>query len=278
MPGELHVDLVKPGEVKIVRQTSLAQEGTENPLRPAVHVVVKNQPFMLQAEVVCFHDVYKTVFNFQALTLVACLVYDTADYKPVDYLRKKPLSYQVVVSSEGQQANIDLQISTLSSQHEGTLFRVRLDLADASGEIYPGLSVMSSPIKVISKPAVLKTNNPAATRAKRTRRSPPAASNKRLKVEDVSYIVSLLEGIVEQQQEQKHTIDELVSRSSVSDVALQPSNFKQLFTNLLLCYSKIPETIRLTSIQEVAQTSLKLDAALSELTRDVCSARTALLQ
>ena len=243
----VHIMTQPPGELVLVRQTSFAQEEkAQDPgkLHQTVHIVVKNQPFFMQVALVCHDPVYFPVFNFHNVTCTAVLVYDTAELKEVDYLKSRPLNYQTFLGSEPNQATLELSISSLSSQHENSLFRVQLKLIDnATRQEYQGISALSLPIKVISKPGVLK---------RKRQKTESGESRKRTIVKNES-IMNLLRGILEQQQEQKKAIEKLTSTSTKDE---DPPSFENLFTNLLATYTHIPESVRLERLRKVGSFSV----------------------
>lgn len=87
-------------------------------------------------------------FDLRKATLTAQLLYDTQPPKPVDYVHKPPLEAFVHISENGQSARVESHISVLTSQHEDSLFRVRLTAITPDSTITDALS---PPIKVISK-------------------------------------------------------------------------------------------------------------------------------
>mmetsp|Transcript_45589 Transcript_45589/g.76118 ORF Transcript_45589/g.76118 Transcript_45589/m.76118 type:complete len:554 (-) Transcript_45589:207-1868(-) len=162
----------------ILRQTSLAVEKfNQDGVQKNLHVVVKNNPFILDVQVVCPDQNNNTnsstpsafssaaaipgsnavALDFHKITLEAFLLYDCDDQKEVVCVRATPLSYKGVVNElDPTRCRLELQIAVLSSQHEDMNFRVRLCASNtASKAKLSNLSVTSEPIQVISKPEVL---------------------------------------------------------------------------------------------------------------------------
>jgi hypothetical protein len=95
----------------------------------------------------------------------ARLLYDTAggDEKQVDFVKSSPMEYACKINPKGDSVTVDMKLAVLSSQHEDMFFRVKFSVKATS------LSVISDPIKVVSKPAQLKKNRDSMRRGtKRT--------------------------------------------------------------------------------------------------------------
>src|SRR5690606_12967222 len=90
-------------------------------------------------------------------------VYDNEDHKPVHYVKNPPLEYESSVSPKGDKVTIDMKLVVLSSQHEDMFFRVKYSFE--AGKTL--LTLISEPIKVVSKPAQLKKNKTIAKRGRK---------------------------------------------------------------------------------------------------------------
>jgi len=80
-------------------------------------------------------------------------------------VKVKPMDFKATPSENGQQLQVELRIKVLTSQHEDMLFRVKVQgFHPLSREELPGISVVTPPIKVISKPEQLKKKQPSKKR------------------------------------------------------------------------------------------------------------------
>jgi len=86
------------------------------------------------------------------------LVYDSEGYKGVDFVKVRPVDFKYTVNEIGDQLSMELRIKVLTSQHENIPFRVKVVLLDPNSGLpfQPDLSLLSEPVKVISKPEPLK--------------------------------------------------------------------------------------------------------------------------
>lgn len=186
--------------IQIVKQTSPFEERvTKNGIQRDIHVVIKNSPFIVQIGVVknCEIDLNHVAFE-------ATLLYDTEGDKGVDFVKIKPVEYKCVPSEAGDQVAIELRIKVLTSQHEDMFFKVSIQGHDpVSKQEIPNLLVITSPIKVISKPEQLKKRQPAPT-------NPSTAStmSKKRTVNDM--VVEAITRIEKQQAEQTYLMEKLL--------------------------------------------------------------------
>jgi hypothetical protein len=145
--------------VTIVKQSSPFEERvTRNGIQRDIHVVIKNSPFAVQIAVSrnCEIDLNHIAFE-------ASLLYDTDGEKGVDFVKLKPIEYKCIPNEAGDQVSVELRIKVLTSQHEDMFFKVKIQGQDpVSKQEIPNLKVITSPIKVISKPEQLKKRQPGA--------------------------------------------------------------------------------------------------------------------
>eukprot|EP01133_Synstelium_polycarpum_P004352 gene4352-5082_t len=134
-----------------------------------VHVVVKNTPFGIT-----LHSNDVSRINFHNYVIKATLLYDCDPPKPVDFIHQEPLQYVATVSDEGEEVVVDIKMSILSSQHQGSLFIVVLHVTHTSAptpsnsepigtivahvannaltsQALTQLCVISHPIRIVSK-------------------------------------------------------------------------------------------------------------------------------
>ena len=131
----------------ITHQGSLEQEKVhKNGASKNVHAVIKNIPFTFELAA------SSPSFSFhKAPPIEAKLLYDcVGGEKPVDFVKASPMEYACKVSPKGDSVSVDMKLSVLSSQHEDMFFIVKFSFKGTN------TTVLSDPIKVVSKPAQLE--------------------------------------------------------------------------------------------------------------------------
>lgn len=179
-----------PPKLVILDHQSLAQEAfTKDGLQKNVHIVVKNTPFVVTVGLT--GSIFGgRIVDFSSLTLETHLLYDADGMREVPYMKQRPVEYKGKVNDKADQMTLDIKISVLSSHCENMCFRLRFQAVDArSGQSFHSLSVLSDPIKVISKPDQITKKGTA-----------PAAARKRKRTANDSILESLAR-IEEQQKE-----------------------------------------------------------------------------
>ena len=156
-----HHTMLKDVHLVISQQGSLEQEKVyKNGASKNVHAVIKNIPFQFELAT------SSPSFSFhKAPPVEAKLLYDCAgSEKTVDFVKAAPLEYACKISPKGDSVTVDMKLSVLSSQHEDMFFLVKFSFKGNSTA-----SIISDPIKVVSKPAQLKKNRTGLRRGtKRT--------------------------------------------------------------------------------------------------------------
>ena len=224
----------------LVKQTSVAkQEITLAKVQREVHVVVKNQAFLLQIELRGRPESEPTFLDYPC---TATLVYDTNDLKPVDSIKSTPLDYQITLDSNPSGAQVEVRISALSSKHENALFRVLLECHSKDSEKLVALAV-SEPIKVISRVCVLRKQQRRQKKRKYVDMTPMVSPNKDTAKTDEppNEISNLLEQILQTERKHAQAIQELSSGGLCSSLSL-----------LLQAYSRIPPGERLGQLEQVS--------------------------
>jgi len=137
-----------PKRLVITQQTCLVEEKfSKNGIQKNVHVVVKNNPFLLTLALL------DKGLNFHQLSTEVQLVYDCPSLKEVDFVKLKPLEWKTRPNDEGDQLTVELRIKVLTSQLEDMFFRVKVKIVDPrTRKEYPHLSALTHPIRVVSKP------------------------------------------------------------------------------------------------------------------------------
>jgi len=173
----------------------------------AVHVIVKNIPFNMRLGLQYTHP-NGPALNLNHLMFDGKLLYDTPENKEVDYVSVRPVEIRRFVKQESDEISLQLRIKVLSSHHENLCFVVKvLALNPITGQEFHPLSVISEPIRVISKPERKRLKPPAPPKP-----TPP----KKRKIDD--RIKDSLAQIVDQQSEQEEIILNLYQR------LMNPSN------------------------------------------------------
>ena len=136
-----------------------------------IHTVVKNIPFDIRLG---FHDNVATgcELDFNDFNFDAKLLYDTPQLKEVDYINHQPFEMRRIIQQSGKVVELQCKIKVLSSHHENLSFRLKIHaLHPVNGEeVSSSLSVLSHPIRVISKPERKNiTKKPKSTAPKRRR-------------------------------------------------------------------------------------------------------------
>jgi hypothetical protein len=163
--------LMPPPKLVILDQQSLAQEAfTADGQQKNLHIVVKNTPFIITVGLTG-SIMGNRIVDFSTLTLETTLLFDSEDHREVPYMKQKPVEYKGKVNDKADQMTLDIKISVLSSHCENMCFRLKFQAVDArGGRPISELTVLSDPIKVISKPDQItkKGQTPAARKRKRT--------------------------------------------------------------------------------------------------------------
>jgi len=188
---------------------------SKNGIQKTVHIVVKSSPFHLQLGLA---NPNTCKVDFNQIAFDAQLIYDCDGDKEVDFVKVKPMEFKSTPSENGQILDAELRIKVLTSQHEDMLFKIRIAGANPiTREEIPGLAVMSSPIKVISKPEQLKKRQP----------------NKKRGLTEM--LVETITRIERKQEDQQKLIEKLIQQQSdQTAVALEK---KQKIDNNNFAYS-----------------------------------------
>lgn len=237
-------------DLQILKQESLAKEKfSRNQVQKEAHVVAKGLPFTI--------DVASSSLNLSTARLYAKLHYDSdfdEDFKLVDHVKAEPMTYKVFISAGGDRASVETRIFVLTSQHEDSLFRVKVGVIMSTSET---LEVTSEPIRVVSKPSqIYKEKRKRAGAVTTVPTSTPLTSIKRKLPESASMftmngagdrVFETLKRMEEQQKEQRKMIENLLVRPPVTE----QSNFEALFVQFLEAYKKLPAEERPSKIQTV---------------------------
>jgi len=240
----------------ITNQKSHSEEViSKNGIQKTIHIVVKNSPFHIQ---VGLSNYNACKLDFNQIAFEAFLLYDCEGDKEVDFVKVKPMEFKSVASEDGRLLDTELRIKVLTSQHEDMLFKIRIAGSNPlTHEEIPGLSIISGPIKVISKPEQLKKKQPSK---KRTLTDLLVDTVGRIEKKQEEQ-QKLIEKLILQQTEQAQVVGEKKQKletvswedlnldSIPSDKREKSLDFEDTFVNLIKAYNGMkaeekPETIR----------------------------------
>jgi hypothetical protein len=194
---------------ELLEQSSPYQERiTINGVQKRVHVVVKKSPFQIQ---VGFRLGVNPPLDFNNYTYDAVLLYDSHDSKPVDYVRDKPVDIRTQVSESGEELSVELKVKVLTSQHENSLFRIKIIVLDPNTGLpfHPYWYIVTAPVKVISKPELSKRKKTSAT-------EPTTVRPTKRKANDL--VAEAVARLAEQQRQQQEAIQRFMKLNTFSDV------------------------------------------------------------
>jgi len=199
-----------PSQLVIIRQNALQTEMlSKNGIQKRVHVVVKNQPFLIQIGLISNVTVDNMKVDFNKFSIEPRLLYDCDNLKEVDFVKLKPMEVKTHPNERGDQVTVELRIKVLTSQLEDMCFRVRLSaLHPHTKERIDTLVVISEPIKVVSKPEKINKPKKAVTSPKQSSSAQTINNNnnsevgKKRSIEDmVKESLSKIEAVASQQRQ-----------------------------------------------------------------------------
>jgi hypothetical protein len=171
--------------LQIVKQESVTQDVSfVNGQTKVVHSCIKGSPFKLELALVGNFD--RNIINFNRFVITAVLLYDYeggrgSEERQVSFVKTRPLEVlEYSVNDAGDRLTLVVVLHVLSSQHEHSLFLVKIANADL------GLVAVSQPIRVVSKELQLKGK--AKPRQTTSAAAAAAASRRPLTEEVVQYL------------------------------------------------------------------------------------------
>eukprot|EP01114_Cavostelium_apophysatum_P018343 TRINITY_DN5662_c0_g1_i1.p1 TRINITY_DN5662_c0_g1~~TRINITY_DN5662_c0_g1_i1.p1 ORF type:complete len:398 (+),score=101.61 TRINITY_DN5662_c0_g1_i1:86-1279(+) len=195
----------KASQMVIVRQNSSTQETiSNNGIQKKVHIVVKNQPFFIQAGLLSSVVVDGQNVDFSKFPVETRLLYDSEPLKEVDFVKLKPMDCKLHLNDKGDQVTSEIRIKVLTSQLEDMLFRVRIAATHPqTKKRIDHLTVVSEPIRVVSKPEQVKRKiqqqqNPGVVPVKK---APQPQQPKRDHDEILSAALARIEATCQSQQQ-----------------------------------------------------------------------------
>lgn len=252
------------------RQDALGKEQySKNEVQKEVYVVAKNLPFLMEVG---------STLSLNDVKLYARLYYDNdyvqdfSELKPVDFVNQEPLKYRTFVSDQGDKATVELRIFVLSSQHEDSLFRVKVGMVDLNSNTT--YEITSAPIKCLSKPSLVnkkpkiggrKASSPSKERPAACEESgssdtspvfPPMRS---LATPTNDPVLSALARLEQQQRDQQRMIERLITEKQQPTIWSLPAavpdpdsnDFEMQFQKLLAIFNKMPAESRAAKMRKV---------------------------
>ena len=136
------------------RKATSPDSGDDEQSTGRVQLCVKSKPWDLT-----LGSSSLAAVDFRKARISASLV-DHETQEVVELRNAESLGFTLRPSANGKQCAVEVRIGVLSSQMEGALFAIRFT-AESRGE---SLSVLSEPIRVVSKKSQLEKANPKRTR------------------------------------------------------------------------------------------------------------------
>ena len=146
----------------------------------------------------------------------------------VDFVKVKPMEFKATASENGQLLDCECRIKVLTSQHEDSLFRIRIIGSNPiTHEEIPGLRIVSGSIKVISKPEQLKKKQ---------------GTNKKRTLTDM--LIETVTRIEKKQEEQQKLIERIIQQQSDQVNVIQDKKQKQNNVQITQEITATPTTVQ----------------------------------
>jgi hypothetical protein len=205
--------------LQIVKQESVTQDVTfVNGQTKVVHSCIKGSPFKLELALVGTFDPH--VVNFNRFVITAVLLYDhvegRGDERQVSFVKTRPLEVlEYGVNDTGDRLTLVVVLHVLSSQHEHSLFLIKIANADL------GLVAVSQPIRVVSKELQLK----GKTKPRKTSAAPSSTAARRPHMEEV---VQYLQRIESQSQTHHQLLLSILQHLAANEEGVASAGAPQL--------------------------------------------------
>jgi len=156
------------------------------------------------------------------------------------------MTYKSFVSAAGDRATIEIRLLVLTSQHEDSLFRVKVAVTSQQEQTF---EVISEPIRVVSKPSqVHKKRRTGASTVEITAPPTPTVTcgSKRSAPSNQDSVLEALQRMEDQQLEQRKLIEQLLLQQQTSSSSpktfsfIDDGDFISAFQTFLNAYNKIP--------------------------------------
>lgn len=238
----------------IEKQESLAEDKfSRNGKTIELHIVAKNIAFVINVG---------ATFDLAKYPPTAKLIYDSPSYetdeREVEAVKSSTLEILSHVDETGFKAAVEVKVGVLSSQHEGSYFRVKFLARDP----ITGLPLIdySQPMKVISKrnqvKKIMERKEAKIAKEDKAQKSPapaPATTLVGVKRERASDdVANSLVRLEMQQQIQMAMLEQLLAKDSApKDTTM---DFETAFGNFLNAYKNLPSEERPSKIRKVIKT------------------------
>lgn len=143
-----------PDLIFIKAMEGIAEE-EDDTSEPKVFLIAKKRAFIIR---IATH-----VVNLRDVIITASLMYfseDKREHREVSFVNTDPLEYKTCCNASGTEIAIEVRINALSSQHQGSLFFVNIQIQHATGTYV----LHSPPLHAVSK-----TDSSASGQIKRKR-------------------------------------------------------------------------------------------------------------
>lgn len=249
----------------ITEQHSLAKEKfVSNGAQKDVHVVVKNSPFFVDMGL---NDWHGGICDFSNIAIVAKLMFDTDEEREVIFIKRKPLEFKAQLSDDSRMMRCEIRLKVLSSQLEDMHFRIHFSAVwKESRQMIEGMTVLSEPIKVVSKPEQVEKIQRGETGGAKQ----PARPRKR-KQSDFNEVLMRIE---QEQRQQREMLKRLCVRNGGAAAAVgatsggpgEKASLASAFEQLVQCYKTLPPEERPMKIRRVVSNTPVRDVpAISEM-------------
>jgi hypothetical protein len=261
----------------IEKQESLAEDKfSRNGKTIDLHIVAKNIAFVINVA---------ATFDLAKYPPTAKLIYDSPsfenDEKEVEAVKSATLEILSHVDETGFKAAVEVKVGVLSSQHEGSYFRVKFIARDP----VTGLPLVdySQPMKVISKrnqvKKIMERKEAKMAKEDKSPKSPsspqPLVGIKRERPSDD--VANSLVRLELQQQMQMAMLEQLLSKNS-TPAPKDTMDFEAAFDNFLSAFKNIPSEERPNKIRRVMKTMVEKEEfcefvglAQQDLARGTCN-------
>eukprot|EP01094_Clydonella_sp_ATCC50884_P018053 TRINITY_DN3268_c0_g1_i1.p2 TRINITY_DN3268_c0_g1~~TRINITY_DN3268_c0_g1_i1.p2 ORF type:complete len:348 (-),score=170.29 TRINITY_DN3268_c0_g1_i1:368-1411(-) len=249
------------GQLCIAKQHSLATEKfVSNGTQKDVHVVVKNSPFFV--DMALGHG---GISDFANIAVQAKLMFDTEEEREVIFIKRKPLEFKAQLSDDGKEMTCEIRLKVLSSQLEDMHFRILFTAVwKESRQEIEGMSALSEPIKVVSKPEQVEKIQRGETGVAKQ----PARPRKR-KQSDYNEALMRIE---KEQRQQREMLKRLCAgeagagRGAGVSGGDKRASLSGAFEHLVACYKTLPPEERPMKIRRViSNTPVRDVPAIAEM-------------
>eukprot|EP01104_Vermistella_antarctica_P015697 TRINITY_DN5209_c0_g1_i2.p1 TRINITY_DN5209_c0_g1~~TRINITY_DN5209_c0_g1_i2.p1 ORF type:complete len:532 (-),score=117.96 TRINITY_DN5209_c0_g1_i2:74-1600(-) len=214
-----HAPPQMPARFVLVKQTGSSEENTARKGdQKKVYVVVKEETFTMEIGLqspVPYPPVNLFTYSYDAVVVydadVVAKAYGSNEavlyqgYKELDASKSKPFEMKTTINPNSQVITAEVKLKVLTSHHDNSCFRIKFFASSNMNglAVPPSMSVVSHPIRVISKVEQLRKSQ---------------SSRKRTLTEIMSDYIDRIE---EQQQAQQALIEQLAEKAKTHSLQLK---------------------------------------------------------